>query len=340
MHALTVRWALLLPVLCLLAVSGSASAQRLRPSNPVTVEIKAQRILSFDPRDPARKRFGALEFRGGLELSSTDKNFGGLSALHVEKDGAGFVALSDRAWWVRGRIAYTGPYPAGITDTEMAPVLGLDGRTLKARGWSDTEAMTFDRGVVYVGIERVNRILRFDFGRDGLGARGRPLAVPPEVSNLPFNKGIEGLVQIARGPLSGTLIAFSERGLDADGNILAFLIGGRRPGLISVRRSGEYDVTDAAVLPDGDILLLERRFSYLSGAGMRIRRIALSTVEPGAVLDGPVMIEADLGYQIDNMEGLAVHRTTAGETVLTLVSDDNFSVLQRTLLLQFSLVEH
>jgi hypothetical protein len=51
-----------------------------------------------------------------------------------------------------------------------------------------------------------------------------------------------------------------------------------------------------------------------------------------------VLIEADLAYQIDNMEGIAVHRNAANETILTLVSDDNFSVIQRNLLLQFALV--
>ena len=57
------------------------------------------------------------------------------------------------------------------------------------------------------------------------------------------------------------------------------------------------------------------------------------------MVDGPVLFEADLGYEIDNMEGLSVHRGAGGETVLTLVSDDNFSLLQRTLLLQFTLAE-
>jgi len=71
---------------------------------------------------------------------------------------------------------------------------------------------------------------------------------------------------------------------------------------------------------------------------MRIRRIPLADVKADAIVDGPVMIEADLGYQIDNMEGIAVHRNAAGETIITLVSDDNFSVIQRSLLLQFALV--
>jgi hypothetical protein len=72
---------------------------------------------------------------------------------------------------------------------------------------------------------------------------------------------------------------------------------------------------------------------------VRMRRIPLGEIKPGAVVDGPVLFEVDLGYEIDNMEGLSVHRSTGGEVVLTLISDDNFSALQRTLLLQFTLAE-
>ena len=57
------------------------------------------------------------------------------------------------------------------------------------------------------------------------------------------------------------------------------------------------------------------------------------------MVDGPVLFKADLGHEVDNMEGIDAHVTPEGETVLTLVSDDNFSLLQRTLLLQFTLVE-
>jgi hypothetical protein len=140
-------------------------------------------------------------------------------------------------------------------------------------------------------------------------------------------------------PLAGTLIAISERGLDAAGNINAFLIGGAKPGSFAVRRSSNYDITDAALLPGGDVLLLERRFSWSSGLAVRMRRIALAEIKPGATVDGPVLLDADLGYEIDNMEGLSVHRIPDGEIVLTLISDDNFSALQRTLLLQFTLAK-
>ena len=71
---------------------------------------------------------------------------------------------------------------------------------------------------------------------------------------------------------------------------------------------------------------------------MRIRSVPLASIRPGAVLDGPELIFADMGYQMDNMEGLSLHRAADGALVMTIVSDDNFSPLQRTLLLQFTLV--
>jgi hypothetical protein len=140
-------------------------------------------------------------------------------------------------------------------------------------------------------------------------------------------------------PLAGTLIAISERGLDAKGNLIAFLVGGPTPGQFSVRRTDNFDVSDAVLLPSGDLLILERKFSWLGGLGIRIRRIPLKSLSPGAVVEGPAIFNADLGQEVDNMEGIDAHVTAEGDTVLTMVSDDNFSMIQRTLLLQFTLVE-
>jgi hypothetical protein len=309
---------------------------RVEPSD--RIQIAAQAIEIFDPREPARNRFGALEFRGGLVLNSSHRNFGGISSLRVAAGGERFIATTDKGNWLRGRIVYRDRRPIAIDDAELAPILGADGRPLSRRGWYDTEALAEDGGTLYVGIERRNQIVRFNFGKDGLRARGTPIATPPGVKSLPNNKGLECLVVPARGmPLAGTLIAISERGLDADGNILGFLIGGKAGGF-AVRRTDEFDVSDCAVTPRGELLVLERRFSWLRGVAMRIRGVPLASVKPGAVLDGRELIYADMGNQIDNMEGLSVHRAADGTLVLTLVSDDNFSALQRNLLLQFTLV--
>ena len=222
----------------------------------------------------------------------------------------------------------------------MAPMLGPDGRALTARGWYDTEALTLDGNAAYVALERVHRIVRFDYGKDGLLARGQTVPVPPEMTKLPSNRGIECLVAMPKGtPLAGALVAISERSTDGDGNVRGFLIGGPKPGTFTVKRKDDFDIVDCALISSSDLLILERFFTWQKGVAMRIRRVPLANVIPGALLDGPSLIQADMGYQIDNMEGLSVHRAADGTIVLTLVSDDNFSIIQRTLLLQFALLD-
>jgi len=337
--------AIVFALLALLTLSASAQTTPRAPEPPVRIEVAAKPLAAFEPRDPSRVRFGALVYRGGIELTSSYREFGGISAIRVAADGARFLAVTDKGRWLRGRIVYDGTSPAGIADAEMAPVLGQDGKPLAARGWYDTESIAQDGGAVYVGIERVHRIVRFDVAGRGLLARGQPVPLPPGIAKLPNNRGLECLDFVPRDlPLGGTLIAISERGLDEQGDIQGFLIGGpslgaSSSGEFSVKRIGDFDVSDCAITPKGELLVLERSFSRLRGAGMRIRRVALESVAPGATVDGPALFEADMGFQIDNMEGLSVHRTAGGELVLTLISDDNFSMIQRTLLLQFTLAE-
>lgn len=331
----------------LVLVSPAASAQSQpqpqaqRPPLAGKIEIVATPIENFEAREAGKRMFGSLEFRGGIELRSTAKDFGGLSAIRVMADGAAFIAVTDKGSWLRGRIVYRGAAPVGIAEAEIAPMLGANGRPITERGWYDSESLAADdTGTLYVGLERVHQILRFNFGREGFAARGQPVAVPPAFVSLPRNKGIECLALAPRVPsLAGTLIAISEAALDADKNIRGFLIGGKTTGEFTVRRKDDFDVTDCAVTPANDLLLLERYFTWRTGVAMRLRRVPLASLAPGAVLDGPYLIEADMGFQIDNMEGLSVHRAPDGATVLTLVSDDNFSILQRTLLLQFTLLE-
>ncbi|SDI86647.1 hypothetical protein SAMN05216338_103226 [Bradyrhizobium sp. Rc2d] len=311
---------------------------------PVSVEVNARSIPNFEPRDRARTRFGSLDFRSGLVLTSPYRGFGGLSGLRfLDNKGERFLAISDQGGWFTGTIRYSGREMVGLADVEAAPLLGADGRPITdKRLWYDSESLARDGNLVYVGLERVNQILRYDFAKGGTRARGEVIAVPPAVRKLPYNKGLEALVVVPKNQnqvLAGTLIAFSERGLDADGNLVAFLIGGPTPGQFSVRRSENFDISDAVLLASGDLLILERKFSRFTGVNIRIRAIPLKGIAPGALVDGLTLFSADLGHEIDNMEGIDAHVTAEGDTVLTLISDDNFSMLQRTLLLQFTLVE-
>ena len=323
----------------LLAVCmGVGATPPVRAEGVAKVTIQSRPIDAFDTRDVQRLEFGRLRFRGGLELSGDHKQFGGFSAIRVAPNGSDFLALTDRGYWLRGRLTYRGEAPSGIVNAEIAPMLYRDGRPITARGWFDAEALAEDGASVYVALERVHRILKFDYGKRGLLARGTLVQVPPDMAKLPSNKGIECLLVAPRGSAqAGALIAISERGLDAAGNIRGFLIGGPKPGIFAIRPSDDFDITDCALTPGGHLLILERHFSWRRGVAMRLRSVPFAEVTPGAVLDGEVLVSADMGYQIDNMEGLSVHRAANGDLVLTLISDDNFSMIQRTILLQFTL---
>ena len=219
----------------------------------------------------------------------------------------------------------------------MGPVLAPDGRP--AERW-DTESLALDGGDAWVGIERLDAVARFAFGRSGLLAPARLIDLPPGAAALPPNQGLEALVFVPRElPLGGSLIGISERALDGEGNIAAFIIGGPRPGMFHVRRSDGFDVSDAALLPGGDLHLLERRFTLTGGFAARIRRLPEALLRPGPPADGPVLFLADRRHRIDNLEALDVHRCASGRLLLTLLSDDNYAPIQKTLLLRFELAE-
>jgi hypothetical protein len=338
--------AMTLPGIARAQLTSQPSSKQIVPDEfssvaaPVSIEVKARPLPSLDTSDHQHVRFGSLEYRSGLILTSGFRGFGGLSGIRLDAKGERFISFSDKGTWFTGRIVYSGREMTGLADVEAAPMIGPDGRPITARGWFDSESIALDGSFVYIGLERVNQVLRFDFSKGFTRSRGEVVPMPPAVKKLPFNKGLEALVFVPKGmPLAGTLIAMSERGLDAQGNLIAFLVGGPTPGQFSVRRTDNFDVSDAVLLPSGDLLILERKFSWLGGLGIRIRRIPLKSLAPGAVVEGPSIFNADLGQEIDNMEGIDAHVTAEGDTVLTMVSDDNFSMIQRTLLLQFTLVE-
>ena len=291
-----------------LIAAGIALGDTLRyPAAPVRIEITATSIASFDNRDPTRTRFGDLEFRGGLELSSRHPAFGGISALHVEPDSNRFIAATDRGSWVRGRIVYRDGKPAAVADAEVAPILGVDGRPLAARGWFDVESLAERDGILYVGIERAEQIVRFDYRRDGLRARGQPIDVPADFKTFTFNKSLECLAA-PQGALAGRLIVVTEHSLDSAGNLRSFVLGADQVTRFGVRRSDDFDVSDCTALSQDELLLLERRASPARGIAIRIRRIPIADIKEGAVVDGRSMFDADLAFQIDNMEGIGVHR--------------------------------
>src|ERR1700753_4171588 len=73
---------------------------------PVSIDVNARPIASFDPRDRSHLRFGSLEWRSGLVLTSAFPGFGGLSGLRLDAKGERFISFSDKGTWFTGRLVY------------------------------------------------------------------------------------------------------------------------------------------------------------------------------------------------------------------------------------------
>jgi hypothetical protein len=157
-----------------------------RGSDELTrIEIAADPIAAFAPREPERRRFGALEWRSGMRLSSSAEGFGGLSGLWRSPDGSRVVLVTDNAQWLTADVTLRDGKLAGLANAVMAPLLGTDGKSLRRTRSYDAEGLAIVDGVAYVSFERTHQAMQFDWGRDGMRSRGRLIAVRPRRSRCP-----------------------------------------------------------------------------------------------------------------------------------------------------------
>lgn len=324
----------------MLALSIALALPLARPAlaNVIDLPVVNRAFSKFAIGSDART-FGMLEFLGGISYSSSNPLLGAVSAIRFRADHQTFVAVLDTGHWLTGRIERDGEGRlSGLADLKTRSMFNSDGQDENVKYQMDAEGLAIGKGELFVSFEAVHRI---DVYPDPGFMEARPLRQLP----LPFprgelrsNRGMETLAMSPEaGPLGAVPVTVTERSLDGDGNALAAVLDGPLAGTFTVKRNDPWDITDGAFLPDGDLLLLERRFRLSDGVGMRIRRIDGTKIRPGAVVDGEVLIDVDLSHQIDNMEGLDVVQMAEDDIRIIVVSDDNHSILQRNLMLEFRL---
>jgi len=314
--------------------SAPAGAAGSAPVEPI--EVSARPITEFRIGRTDRQ-FGSLEFVGGLEMTSKSPDFGALSAFRFLKAGSDFIGVADTGYWFFGTVARDADRrPVGIQNFRMQQMVDQSGQPIDEKWEVDAEGLAVKDGIATVGFERNHRVAQFRIDPENMKAPYRQLDFLVPARELRQNRGFETVTHAnANGQHQGGLVVVSEKSLDKSGNIYAAIIEGPHKGVFTVKRNGDFDITDGAFLPDGDLLLLERSFTMAGGLKMRLRRIYGESVEKGAVADGPVLLDADMGYQIDNMEGLDVWTRDDGAVMVSLISDDNHSILQRNLYLEF-----
>jgi len=315
-----VRILFLLAAFALLATFAPPAMQHREPPPAVTLVTFQPVPLSED--SPALKRLGRLTYLGGWALTSNDARLGGLSALHVE--GGEALALSDAGWRIRFPLPpRAGPARARIAMVEDGP--GPKGDKVNR----DIESLVVESGRAWLGFEQSNSVWRYDGRSFAVQASARPRAM----ARWSDNAGPEAMVRLA----DGRFLVFAE-GNGGDSEVLLFAGDPALPGTESRRlryRPPEgFRITDAARLPDGRLLLLNRNVGLFEGFTARLAVAA--PPGDGALIRGEALAAFEGETTRDNFEALSV-ASEGGRTILWIASDDNYNPIQRTLLMKFAL---
>ena len=303
-----------------LALAGCAPQRAELPTSPVPagpgIRVTAQAI-GQGAAPVAGSRFA---YAGGLILTSTDTSrLHGLSDLDVRPDGR-LVAVSDEGDLVKGRIVLDASGRlAGLADMTLVSLIDVDARALSGRkADADTEGLAlWPNGDLMISFELNHRVLLYP------AAGGPPREAPKPDTDFPSNDGMEAL---SLDPASGP-DAYLVGREDTRQTWTCRLAGGCTPRLVAPQH-GAGKLVSARPMRGGGWVLLLRDFQPLTGPVIWI----VITDAAGREVD---VHEMRRPASVDNIEGVAPLPQKNGKVRLYLVSDDNYSNGQRTLLLAF-----
>jgi len=306
----------------------SAVPVTLAPVRDATVTVRAIPV-SLYPGDPGRRDLGPFTYLGGWQLLGDVGWFGGLSSLSA--DGNHLTAVSDAGAVTEFDVGRFGH----VSNAHIMPIPAACG-TGGDKADRDSESLAFDPvgGDWWIGLEGRNAICRVDNGF--VAAKG--YTRPPAMADWPFNYGPETLLRLD----DGRFMALAEGARDGGDTRMLLVFAGdpadpaQKPTQLSYRPPAGFSPTDATQLPDGRIIIVNRRFNLWSLFSVRLTLIDPHGFRAGALIEGREVARFEPPVVTENYEGIAA--TQDGDRLIVwLVSDNNFASFQRTLLLKFAL---
>lgn len=280
--------------------------------------------LETRPFDPPAS--GRMEPRGAVIVRLSDDLFGGFSGFVL--DGTRLTAVSDKGGWGNMTLRFDGGRLADVEAASVRWMTDAAGLSAEDHRWDPEGLARLPDGRLLVSFEQDHRLQVFDSDVAPAGPEYRD----PSWEEFDGNSGLEGLAVDA----DGVVWAILEQTEEGDDPFPVFVGPVEGPWEAKrLPRRGDYLPTGADFGPDGWLYVTERDFSVFSGFATRVRRFRW-----GAGPD-PVA-EEELGdfpssAGLDNVEGIAVWRSEAGETMILLLSDDNYAAIEDTVLSLFVL---
>lgn len=310
-----------------------ASLWFVDPVDAEVVTIEAFPV-ALQPSDPSRRDVGALEYLAGFELRAASKEWGRLSGAALDRRGEFLLTVSDRGMWVRLRLRHDehGRLAGVDGEAELSPLLDRAGHPIADPAERDAEALTMvPDGGYLVAFQGEDRLWRYGGKNAPMGASAKPISGPRGLRRAEVDKGISALSFLN----DGQLMALSEGDFNRTGDVRGWVQRDGRWSEVGWLSIGDYRPSDMTSLPNGNLLLLTRRYSTYDGYSARLSIIDASEIIPLARLKDREIARLAAPLTVDNFEAIAARQGPDGSTTVYLLSDDRGSALQRTLLLQF-----
>ncbi len=277
---------------------------------------------------------------GAVELRSTDDDFGGLSALVMLADKQKTYLLTDRAYLIVADSVIN-PETLAIECFNNALIRPLRGRSTNPLVWhdADSEGMSIDADgkKILVSFERHHRVVTYNPREEKLLPHKQYDAF--DVKNLPFNESYESVLRLK----DKSIIAFPERHEIQENVLTGFrLMPNEQQDAkttlqnLHLRRYDGFWLTDLRQLSNGDFITLERSFNIFDGMALQMRHIKHDDFLSGETADGDIIFKMQSGDGVDNFEGLDIVPQDDGSYMMYVTSDNNFSALQKTLIMSLS----
>ncbi|MBY9066912.1 esterase-like activity of phytase family protein [Hyphomonas sp. WL0036] len=293
-----------------------------RRQEPLPLDISATAVSLGEEAQIARRIPANARLSGAWELSSSNSNFGGLSGLALLPDG-GLLSVSDTGifFW----IDLADGAPSG---GKIAYMQGANGKQLTGKTEGDAEGLVWAGGVALVSFERSFRIEAFALDACGSAARAAQVSALPDRHNgrkIDENQGPEALFLTPDGALGfgyeGMLSVSPLGRVLADGT--SEWAGQMAPAPALHGLVGR----EIVALPDGTERTFELFRAWDPVQGNRIRLQWGTGEDEHLTLTRPLLV--------DNFEGIAAQALGNNEVRVWIVSDNNYSDQQRTLLYSF-----
>ncbi|SFS19068.1 esterase-like activity of phytase family protein [Yoonia litorea] len=253
-----------------------------------------------------------------------DDRFGGFSAIEMADDGASFTALSDRGNFVRATVSRQDNQISDVQLLNFYRLTDENGRGLM-HAFNDSEGLAdLGNGSFAVSFEWTHGLRTFD----SIATPPSPLITAPGFSIFQPNSSLEALA-VDR---EGSLYTIPERSGRAEWPFPVYRYKDDEWRIaFEIPRHGSFLIAGADFGPDGRLYVLERDFLGI-GFRSRVRSFEVNGSDERTVLQTGPLVH-------DNLEGISVWQS-GDDIMLSLISDDNFSAIQRTELVEYRLTQN